>query len=72
MARMGGFSRGSVGYGLPLSFVKPRDNNYQANRWAPELLDPALNLTDAQRQELQDRIDELYNVYRGERDYPFS
>lgn len=66
---MGQFSGGNKLYGAPLSIVHPPDNNVDAARYAPELLDPSLKLKEKQREELQDRIDELYGVMRGERDY---
>jgi hypothetical protein len=69
MARMGSFSGGGQLFGQPIAVVHPPDNNVQAARYAPELLDPSLQLTEQQREELQQRVDELYGVLRGERDY---
>lgn len=68
MARIGQFSRGTVDYGIPLSFVKPPDNN-PGSKYSEELLDPSLKLTEKQKDDLQARIDELNQVLRGERDY---
>jgi hypothetical protein len=68
MARRGSFSKGYVEYGAPLSFVHPQDN-VMPKPFVDELYDPSLGLTDEQREELQDRIDDLYGTLRGERDY---
>lgn len=68
LARIGSFSRGTVEYGLPLSFVKPPDNN-PGSKFSPGLNDPSLKLTEQEKEDLQDRIDELSAVLRGERDY---
>lgn len=69
MARSGQFSGGGQLFGQPLTVVHPPDNNVDAARYAPELLDPSLKLTESQRERLQERINELYGVLRGERDY---
>lgn len=69
MARAGQFTGGGQLFGQPMSVIHPPDNNVDAARYAPELLDSSLKLTEKQREELQDRIDELYGVMRGERDY---
>lgn len=69
MARAGSFAGGEKYYGDKLSIVHPPDNNVDAARYAPELLDSSLKLTEAQREDLQKMIDELYGVLRGERDY---
>lgn len=68
MARTGSFSGGTQDYGSPLSVTKPADNK-PASPYDEALLDPALKLTDAQKRELQERIEELYAVMRGEREY---
>lgn len=68
MARMGQFSRSATQYGMPVGVVKPPDNNV-GSRYSEDLLDPSMGLTEEQRQELQDRINELFAVLRGERDY---
>jgi hypothetical protein len=68
MARIGSFSRGTVDYGIPLSFVKPPDNN-PGSKFSDELNDPSLKLTEKEKEELQQRIDELEAALRGERDY---
>ncbi len=69
MARSGSFSGGGQLYGQPMAVIHPPDNNVDASRYAPELLDPSMQLTEEQKEELQERIDELYGVMRGERDY---
>lgn len=69
MARRGSFSGGGQVYGEPLSVVHPPDNNVDSARYASELLDPSLQLTEQQREDLQQQIDDLYGVMRGERDY---
>lgn len=69
MARSGSFSGGGSLYGQPLAVIHPPDNNVDAARYAPDLLDPSLKLTEAELEELQDQIDELTGVMRGERDY---
>ena len=66
--RQGSFSKGAVSYGQPLSFIHPIDN-LMPPQWDTVLDDATLGLTDAQKQELQDRIDDLYATIRGERDY---
>ena len=68
MARTGSFSGGGQVFGTPMSIVHPPDNNVDAARFAPGLHDPSLKLTDAQREELQSQIDDLYGALRGERD----
>lgn len=55
-----------VPYGNALSFVHPPDNK-MPGPFIDQL--NTMNLTEEQRQELQDRIDDLYRVLRGERDY---
>lgn len=66
--RMGSFSRTTHIYGPSLAVVKPPDNN-PGSVIPPELMDPALKLTEKEQQELADRIADLYNIYRGEREY---
>lgn len=67
MARMGQFSGGTAAIGRSLSFVHPRDNDFEKGKYAPELL--KMKLTDKQRDELQDRINDLYKTFLGERDF---
>lgn len=67
MARTGQFSGGTTGYGAALSYVHPRNNDFDKLRYAPELA--GMDLTRAQRERLQERIDELYLTLRGERDF---
>lgn len=66
--RMGQFSRTGMTFGQSLSVVKPRDNN-PGSVVPSELFDPALELTEEQRLELVERIEDLFDVYRGERDF---
>lgn len=66
--RNGSFSRSAQPYGQALSVVKAPDNN--PGSWIPqELNDPSLKLTEAQKQDLAQRIHDLYNMYQGQRDY---
>jgi ABC-type transporter Mla subunit MlaD len=65
MARKGEFSRGGVQYGAPLSFIHPTDNKMPP-QWDPALDSVALGLTEVQKQELQDRIDDLMATLRGQ------
>lgn len=67
MARQGQFSGGTAAVGRSLSFVHPRDNNFEKGKYAPELL--GLKLSDSKRDELQQRIDDLYKTFLGERDF---
>lgn len=65
--RQGQFSRTTHSFGASLDVVKSR-NNDPGSVIPPELLDAALKLTDQQRQELARDIQDLFNLYRGERD----
>ena len=65
MARSGQFSKGGVPYGAPLSFIHPTDNQMPP-QWDPALDDVNLALTELQKLELQDRIDDLTDTLRGE------
>lgn len=66
--RQGTFSRDVIRYGPSLSVVKPPLND-PGSYILPELMDPALALTEAQQYDLQQRIQDLYNLLRGEREY---
>jgi hypothetical protein len=66
MARVGEFTGGQAGYGQPLSYKHPIDNDFNKGRFAPRLL--AMDISDSKRVDLQERIDELFAVLRGERD----
>lgn len=66
--RIGQFSRTTLDYGASLSIAKPADNDYGSTIPAA-LKDPSLQLTDAQVQDLNQRIQDLFNVYRGERQW---
>jgi hypothetical protein len=66
--RSGQFSRDVVPYGGSLSVVKP-DNNDPGSYIDVELLSPSLALNESQQNDLQSRIDDLYNMLRGERDW---
>ncbi len=59
MARMGTFAGASEEFGRPLSFIHPRDNDFEKARFHPILLDPRLKLTNKQRRRLQEQIDDL-------------
>ena len=65
--RSGQFSRLTHQFGASLDVVKPK-NNDPGSVIPPELLDRALALTESQRRELAQDIQDLYNLYRGERD----
>jgi hypothetical protein len=53
---------------MALAITKAPDNN-PGSVIPPELLDPALALTEAQKQDLAQRIKDLYDMYRGQRDF---
>lgn len=65
--RTGEFSRMTHSYGQALSVVKT-PNNDPGSTIPPELLDAALKLSLSQQAELARDIQDLYNLYRGERD----
>jgi hypothetical protein len=56
---MGTFAGATEQYGDPLSFVHPKDNDFNKARFNELLLDPRLKLTQAQRRRLQEEIDNL-------------
>lgn len=64
MARMGTFGGPSEQYGLPLSFIHPKDNDFAKARFTPVLLDPRFDLTDKQKREIQEEIDELFSLLK--------
>lgn len=64
MARIGTFAGASEQYGLPLSFVHPKDNDMAKARFAPTLLDPRFDLTNKQRRDIQEEIDDLLGLLR--------
>lgn len=64
--RAGAFTRVTHDYGASLSIVKPPDNNF-GKPYPPELDD--LELTDAEREELTQRIEDLLASYQAEREY---
>lgn len=66
--RVGQFSRTSHQYGQALSVVKPPDNK-PGSAIPPELMDPSLKLNEQQQRELAERIRDLYNIYKGEREF---
>jgi hypothetical protein len=66
--RSGEFSRMTVQYGTALAFVKPRNNNY-GSVVPSELLDPSLDLTEGQRRDLARDVQDLFELYRAERDF---
>ena len=61
MARAGLFQGPSDGYATPGSFAHPPDNSFP--KWAPEVA-KLRGLTDAERDRLQDEIDELVGIAR--------
>jgi hypothetical protein len=66
--RIGQFSRTSLDYGAVTDVAKPADNDY-GSVIPNALQDPSLALTDAQKQDLTQRIQDLFNVYRGAREW---
>ena len=62
MARMGVFAGPTEQYGVSLSFVHPKDNDFAKARFDPLLLDPRLRLTDKQRREIQAEIDQYVAI----------
>lgn len=66
--RTGSFSRVTVQYGADLSVVKPERNDW-GTYIIPELQDPTLQLTQQQQYDLQQRIDDLFAIMRGEGQY---
>lgn len=71
MARIGSFAGPSVPFGSFVGVVHPVDNNVLASKYHQALLDPNLQLTEAQRAELQAEIDELLALLKVARDYQF-
>lgn len=65
---MGSFAGPSEQYGLPLSFVHPVDNDFVKAQFHPILLDPRWKLTDEQREELQDEVDDVTALMKAGRD----
>ena len=65
---MGRFTGPSEQYGVPLSFIHPKDNDFAKARFNPILLDPRWKLTDQQRRDLQTKADDLARMmlYAGE------
>jgi hypothetical protein len=61
---MGTFAGASEQYGVPLSFIHPKDNDFAKARFHPLLLDPRLDLTNKQRRQLQLKIDDLAGLGR--------
>ena len=57
---MGTFAGATEAYGGPVSFVHPKDNDFEKARFNPAVLDPRWKMTDKQRRETQEEIDELY------------
>lgn len=70
MARVGSFLGPTQVFGAPLSLVLPPDNNVSKSRYDPALQDPSLKLTDQQKSDLQDEIDQLYAALQVGRDLP--
>ena len=72
MARMGNFSGPSEQYGVPLSFIHPKDNDFAKARFNPVLLDPRWKLTDQQRRDLQQKADDLAGLMALGREIPLD
>lgn len=70
MARIGSFMGPSQVFGMPLSVVKPPDNQVAGSQFHPSLRDPALGLDEARMRELQDEILSLYRTLQIGRDLP--
>lgn len=64
MARMGTFAGSSEAYGDVVSYIHPKDNDFEKARFHPILLDPRLKLTLKQRRNLQRQIDDLAGLGR--------
>lgn len=62
MARTGSFQGPAETYGTPLSFVVPPDSNFAKSKYDAALNDPKLHLTQQQKDDLQQQIDELYSL----------
>lgn len=54
------FAGGTEQYGGVVSYVHPKDNDFEKARFHPSLLDPRLDITNKQRRELQKEIDDQY------------
>jgi hypothetical protein len=65
---MGNFTGPSEQYGVPLSFIHPKDNDFAKAKFNPILLDPRWKLTDKQRRELQQKADDLAGLMGYGRD----
>lgn len=63
--RMGSFAASDFQFGIPLAIAKPADNKYPL--WDPELV--ALSLSNQDLQDLQARVQSVYETLRGKRDY---
>lgn len=59
MARTGQFAGASEQYAQPLSYIHPPDNDFSKSRYADQLNDPKLHLTEEQKRRLQEEIDQL-------------
>lgn len=59
MARMGTFTGATEVYGDPVSFVHPKDNDFDKARFSDAVLDPRFKLTDKQMRDAQREIDDL-------------
>lgn len=72
MARSGQFSGMTHVYGQPLAVVKPPDNNVAGARYSAAVAKFAAdyNLTQAEKDDLQRQVEELYSVWKiaGEED----
>ncbi len=68
MARAGQFAGASEQYGIPLSFIHPKDNDFAKARFSPSILDPRYGLTAKQRRRAQKAADDLANFFRSLRE----
>jgi hypothetical protein len=66
VARVGDFFGAAEKFGFPLSVVHPTDNKFP--QFDPQL-DAQKGLSDKQKRELQDQINELFAVLQASRDY---
>ena len=63
--RIGSFPSSDFQFGIPANVAKPKNNKYPL--FDSELL--ALNLSNQDLQDLQSRVQSLYETLRGARDY---
>ena len=71
MARIGAFAGSSEAYAQPLSYIQPIDNDFSKSRYADQLNDPRLHLTEEQKRRLQEEIDQLLAIQQTVDDLGF-